>query len=424
MNRPSSRRTPTDSFTMRRLLTRLPARFYAARGFPKVRRRILARSQVLLSGWGRWQSKAADQLYSPPQGGGAVRGATARFVTPTEFLDLATVIRVSQAVSGEMVLEKLIEKLVRIAVEKCRSQRGLAHPASGRRSANRSRGLPLARAGSKLPLERRPSGRRSPPIRAALRDPDAGRPCSWIMPRPITCMQGRVCGSRSTLSPSLWPAIVNQSKLVGVLFLENNLTPCASHRTALPCWKTAGFASRNSLENAAYIPICKRQRSFLAQGERNLPNGAFRVEVFERRDLLVGGTYNIFEYDRPAKPNVRKWRFSEFIRRQRFRSADSRARDQMKRRISMCNSFVGCRKRRSQTRPRHWPRVADLVRRPRIWVGAGTERHPRAKLAEEKDRQSESRASTASGCRSAARFMCLGPAPGHHAALCDQAALD
>jgi hypothetical protein len=36
---------------------------------------------------------------------------------PAEHLDLATVIKVSQAVSGEMVLEKLMDRLMRAAIE-------------------------------------------------------------------------------------------------------------------------------------------------------------------------------------------------------------------------------------------------------------------------------------------------------------------
>jgi hypothetical protein len=39
-----------------------------------------------------------------------------RFVAPVEHLDLATVIKVSQAVSGEIVLEKLIDTLMRTAI--------------------------------------------------------------------------------------------------------------------------------------------------------------------------------------------------------------------------------------------------------------------------------------------------------------------
>src|SRR5215472_8002876 len=45
--------------------------------------------------------------------------------TSVEQLDLATAIKVSQAVSGEMVLEKLINTLMRTAIEHSGAERGL-----------------------------------------------------------------------------------------------------------------------------------------------------------------------------------------------------------------------------------------------------------------------------------------------------------
>src|SRR3954449_2854746 len=48
-----------------------------------------------------------------------------RECTSVEQLDLATVIKVSQAVSGEMVLEKLIDTLMRAAIEHAGAERGL-----------------------------------------------------------------------------------------------------------------------------------------------------------------------------------------------------------------------------------------------------------------------------------------------------------
>src|SRR5262249_35472348 len=42
-----------------------------------------------------------------------------------ELLDLAPVIKASQAVSGEMVLEKLIDRLMRAAIEHAGAERGL-----------------------------------------------------------------------------------------------------------------------------------------------------------------------------------------------------------------------------------------------------------------------------------------------------------
>ena len=52
-------------------------------------------------------------------------GPTTTIGAPVEQLDLATVIKVSQAVSGEIVLEKLIDTLMRTAIEHAGAERGL-----------------------------------------------------------------------------------------------------------------------------------------------------------------------------------------------------------------------------------------------------------------------------------------------------------
>src|SRR4029434_5453907 len=50
---------------------------------------------------------------------------TSTIEAPVEQLDLATVIKVSQAVSGEIVVEKLLDMLMRTAIEHAGAQRGL-----------------------------------------------------------------------------------------------------------------------------------------------------------------------------------------------------------------------------------------------------------------------------------------------------------
>ena len=44
---------------------------------------------------------------------------------PIQHLDLATVIKVSQAVSGEIVLEKMLDTLMRTAIAQAGAERGL-----------------------------------------------------------------------------------------------------------------------------------------------------------------------------------------------------------------------------------------------------------------------------------------------------------
>ena len=68
-------------------------------------------------GYLRWGAdgkvQQLDQLYPRLGEDEPIFGPTRTIGVPVEHLDLATVIKVSQAVSGEIVLEKLIEVLMR-----------------------------------------------------------------------------------------------------------------------------------------------------------------------------------------------------------------------------------------------------------------------------------------------------------------------
>ena len=128
----------------------LAARFYAARGFEKIADAYLQEARYGYLRWGaEWQSEAtrpfvsAARAETPARGPPAQLGRrsnswsyphlknepdpgpTSTIVAPVEHLDLATVIKVSQAVSGEMVLEKLIDRLMRAAIEHAGAERGL-----------------------------------------------------------------------------------------------------------------------------------------------------------------------------------------------------------------------------------------------------------------------------------------------------------
>ena len=66
-----------------------------------------------------------DELFPDLREEGPAPGPTSTIAAPVERLDLATVIKVSQAVSSEMVLEKLIDSLMRTAIEQAGAERGL-----------------------------------------------------------------------------------------------------------------------------------------------------------------------------------------------------------------------------------------------------------------------------------------------------------
>ena len=104
----------------------LAARFYEARGFKTISHAYLQKARYCYSRWGaNGKVRQIDKLYPQLREDEPAPGLTRTIAASVEHLDLATVIKVSQSVSGEMVLEKLIDRLMRAAIEHAGAQRGL-----------------------------------------------------------------------------------------------------------------------------------------------------------------------------------------------------------------------------------------------------------------------------------------------------------
>ena len=105
----------------------LAARFYAGRGFERSRASICETPGAAISSWGadgkvRQLDAAASAAESEEAAQPAPRAPSAR---PSNTSTSRPSLRVSQAVSGEFVLDKLIDKLMRTALEHAGAQRGL-----------------------------------------------------------------------------------------------------------------------------------------------------------------------------------------------------------------------------------------------------------------------------------------------------------
>lgn len=108
------------------LANELAARFYAARGFEKIARVYLQEARHSYQRWGAdGKVRQLEALHPDLVGPRPVSAATATIGGPVEHLDLATVIAVSEAVSGEVVFDKLLNTLMRTAIEQAGAQRGL-----------------------------------------------------------------------------------------------------------------------------------------------------------------------------------------------------------------------------------------------------------------------------------------------------------
>ena len=98
-----------------------------ARGFEDKRAglHLRQRAHVLLALGSRRQRCATRRHVSAAQRGARAPGPTSTIGAPVEQLDLATVIKVSQAVSGEIELEKLVDTLLRTAIERAGAERSI-----------------------------------------------------------------------------------------------------------------------------------------------------------------------------------------------------------------------------------------------------------------------------------------------------------
>ena len=104
----------------------LAARFYAGRGFEEFAHLYLQKARHGYLRWGAdGKVRQLDELYPYLRQEEALPAPAGTIAAPVEQLDLATVFEVSQAVSGEIVLDKLIDKLMRTALEHAGAQRGL-----------------------------------------------------------------------------------------------------------------------------------------------------------------------------------------------------------------------------------------------------------------------------------------------------------
>jgi signal transduction histidine kinase len=191
---------------------------------------------------------------------------TSAIATPVEHLDLATAIKVSQAVSGEVVLEKLIDTLMRAAIEEAGAERGLLI---------RPRGVEL-----RLEAEATTSGET---VIVQLRDSEAG---AAQLPQSVlqtvlrsgesvildeaaqsAFAEDPYIRERRTRSVLCLP-LINQGKLNGVVYLENNLTHSAFAPARIAILKLLASQAAISLENATlYQALEESEQRFLDYAE-------------------------------------------------------------------------------------------------------------------------------------------------------------
>ncbi|WOH57564.1 AAA family ATPase [Bradyrhizobium sp. BWC-3-1] len=283
----------------------LAARFYAARGFARISRVYL---QDARRGYLRWGAdgkvRQLEELHphlmhqEPPL---AVNGMT--IGAPVEQLDLATVIKVSQAISGEIVLQKLIDKLMRTTIEQAGAERGVLILLHGDEPRIEAEGKTVADA-LVIKVDEQPVTPMALPesvlhfvlrVRENVVLEDA-----VVQPSFAEDPYIRERKARSILCLPL----ITQGKLIGVLYLENNLAPRIFSAARTSMQKMLASQAATALENSRlYSEVQQREAKIRRLLDANIigifiiheggeiieANQAFLTMVgYEQEDLLAG----------------------------------------------------------------------------------------------------------------------------------------
>jgi formate hydrogenlyase transcriptional activator len=98
--------------------------------------------------------------------------------------------------------------------------------------------------------------------------------------------------------------ILKQSKLIGALYLENNLTPRTFTLERVAVLELLASQAAISLENASLYSGLQRSEAYLNQGQSISHTGSFGWSVFSGEIHWSNETFDIFEYDRSVKPTL------------------------------------------------------------------------------------------------------------------------
>ena len=225
------------------------ARFYAARGFGTIANAYLREAQGCYRRWGADGKVRQLQRLHPSLRAEPGPNASSTILAPVEQLDLATVIKVSQVVSGEIVLEKLIHALMHTALEHAGAERGL---------------LILSRGdGFRIEAEATTSGDAVTVglLQAEVSAEDLPEAIFHYVVRTRQSVLLHNAASESLFSADdyihrrqarsiLCLPLLMQTRLLGVLYLENNLTSDVFTPARAAVLKLLASEAAVSLENA------------------------------------------------------------------------------------------------------------------------------------------------------------------------------
>lgn len=282
----------------------IAGRFYAEHGHEKIAATYLRAARACYQRWGAdGKVHQLEELYPHLKEDKSIPGSTGTTVTPIEQLDLATVIKVSEAVSGEIVFEKLINTLMSSAVE----------------HAGADRGLLILPRGDNYQIEAEATTS-SDDVNVVLKQ---ARVTAADLPKSVFHYVLRTkesvllddASSQNSFSADgyirdhrsrsvLCLPILKQTRLIGMLYLENNVTTAAFTPARMAVLTLLASQAAISIENASlYRELAEREARIRRLVDANIigifvwdldsriidANEAFlRIVGYDRDDLVSG----------------------------------------------------------------------------------------------------------------------------------------
>ncbi|MEG4069573.1 AAA family ATPase, partial [Microcoleus sp. Pol11C2] len=249
------------------LANELAAKFWLAKGKEDFAQLYMQKAHYSYQLWGAL-AKVEDLEQKYPQFLAKIKTTTQTKLNQTttqpttttstnlgETLDLATVMKASQAISGEIVLSKLLERLMKIAIENAGAQKGFLILEKAGNWAIEAEGSVKEDEVSVL---------RSLPLNAEAASLETPKLASAIAHYVIRTQENVVLNNATqegqfTRDPYiaatqpksiLCTPLLHQGKLTGILYLENNLTEGAFTKDRLELLKLLSAQIAISIENA------------------------------------------------------------------------------------------------------------------------------------------------------------------------------
>ena len=294
------------------------ARFYAARGFEPIAHTYFRNARYCYLRWGAFAKvRHLDECYPHLHEERVPASPSTPISAPVEQLDLGTVFKASQTVSSEIVLEKLIEKLLIIALEQAGADRGLLILPRGGDQRIEAEARSVR---DKIAVHFResfilPSDLPESLLRYVVRTQqsvilsDASAENAFLedeyirrnRPRSVLCLP-----------------LVKQCKLIGILYLENNLAPDVFVANRLVALDLIASQAAISLDQARlYAELMhanqelkseiserrrveealRRSEAYLSEAQRLSRTGSFGWDISSGKFHCSQETLRIFGYD-------------------------------------------------------------------------------------------------------------------------------